>query len=317
MIDKQEALFMFNATAWKITARLVLAALVVTTGGLAQASPLSDADTRRVTIPAGDVELGATLYRPAGASGDLPAIVTAHGSAATTRDGVGFYTNAALSMGFAVLSFDKRGTGESTGEYVPFSVATSDRVFHDLAWDVAYSVQWLVDQDGIDATRIGLFGGSQAGWIMPLADTLLRDNTDIRLDFIIIGEGVPLTAGAEQAHDDALRQSVGTRQQVQRRDLFAAEAGAIAFGGETGFDPEPVLDATDTPMLWLFGLSDGVIPVLASIDRLGARIEAGETHHTVRVLPYGDHNFTNTATGERYDIATISRAWLTSLGVLD
>ena len=299
------------------SARLLIASLALAFGSAAGASPLSEAETMDVVIPAGDVRLGATLYRPAGAQGDLPAIVTAHGSAATTRDGVGFYTNTALAMGFAVLSFDKRGTGLSTGDYVPFSVATSDAVFHDLARDVVHSIEWLAVQDGIDETRIGLLGGSQAGWIMPLADTLLREASSIRLGFIIIGEGVPVTAGAEQAHDDSLRQTVAGRDSVIRADLMAAEAAAARFDGEDGFDPGPVLDATDTPMLWIFGLSDPVIPVLASIDRLGERIAAGETHHTVEILPFGDHNFTNTATGDRYDIAEIGRSWLTEIGVLE
>ena len=299
--------------------RLLLACLMLATGGLAAAaaSPLSEAETVDVVIPAGDVQLGATLYRPAGAQGDLPAIVTAHGSAATTREGVGFYTNTALAMGFAVLSFDKRGTGVSTGEYIPFSVATSDAVFHDLARDVAYSVDWLASQEGIDETRIGLLGGSQAGWIMPLADTLLREAGSPPPAFIIIGEGVPVSAGVEQAHDDGLRQAIGRRDTVVRTDLLAAETSAADFTGEPGFDPAPVLDATDTPMLWIFGLSDAVIPVLASVDVLGERIAAGETHHTLHILPFGDHNFTNTATGERYDIAAIGHDWLTGIGILD
>lgn len=308
---------MRNTPGWRKTVCLFIATLALVAGSPAHASPLSEAETVRVTIPAGDVALGATLYRPAGASGELPAIVTAHGSAATTRDGVGFYTNAALAMGFAVLSFDKRGTGESTGEYERFSVDTSDRVFHDLAWDVAHSVQWLAGQDGIDETRIGLFGGSQAGWIMPLADSLLRENTGIGIGFIIIGEGVSVSAGAEAAHEAALMQSVGARDTITRTDMLTAEAAAIAFTGEPGFDPAPVLDDSDTPTLWFFGLSDGVIPVLPSIDLIGARIENGETHHTVHILPFGDHNFTNTVTGERYDIAAISRDWLVSIGVLE
>ena len=297
---------------------LLITCVMLGTGGLAMAaSPLSEAETVDVVIPAGDVQLGATLYRPAGMQGDLPAIVTAHGSAPTTRDGVGFYTNAALAMGLAVLSFDKRGTGVSTGEYIPFSVATSDSAFHDLARDVAYSVEWLAGQEGIDETRIGLLGGSQAGWIMPLADTLLREAGSPPPAFIIIGEGVPVSAGAEQAHDGGLRQAIGRRDTVVRTDLLAAEAAAANFDGDPGFDPAPVLDATDTPMLWIFGLSDAVIPVLASIDALSERIAAGETHHTLHVLPFGDHNFTNTATGERYDIAAIGRDWLTQIGILD
>jgi hypothetical protein len=54
----------------------------------------------------------------------------------------------------------------------------------------------LSKQQGIDPERIGLIGGSQAGWIMPLAasqEPLVR--------FIIAGAGVPLSAGAENIHE--------------------------------------------------------------------------------------------------------------------
>ena len=293
----------------------IVAALTLS-GTPTLASPLSESTREDVRIMAGDVELGATLYRPAGSEGDLPAIVTAHGSAPSTRDGVGYYTNLALGLGFAVLSFDKRGTGESSGEYVPFSVETSDAAFRDLAADVAYSMAWLVEQDGIDETRIGLLGGSQAGWIMPLADMMLQQEHGITIDFIITGEGVPVSAGSEQAQGPAFFASLGERDVPTRADMLAGDQASYAYEGPTGFDPDPVLSASQTPILWIFGLSDWVIPVLPSIDALGERIEAGETHHTVHILPFGDHNFTNTSTGERYDLLSISRDWLTRQGVL-
>ncbi|WP_203291736.1 alpha/beta hydrolase family protein [Maricaulis parjimensis] len=301
-----------------ISARYIvsLVACLTLAGTPALASPLSESSQEEVWIEADDVRLGATLYRPAGATGDLPAIVTAHGSAPSTRDGVGYYTNLALSMGFAVLSFDKRGTGLSSGEYVPFSVETSDAAFHELARDVAFAMDWLVEQDGIDNTRLGLLGGSQAGWIMPLADTMLQEDFDIQIHFIITGEGVPVSAGVEQAQGTALVASVGNRQVPTRRDILAGDAAAYAYDGPDGFDPSMALSASDTPIFWIFGLSDWVIPVMPSIDAIGERIAAGETRHHLHILPFGDHNFTNTSTGERYDLARICRDWLVSQGVL-
>lgn len=272
----------------------------------------SKVEERRVTIAAGDVLLGASLYRPGNAKGDLPAIVTAHGSAPSTREGVGFYTHRALEMGFAVLSFDKRGTGESTGAYEPFTVAESARVFQDLAMDVVWSARWLAEQDGIDETRIGLFGGSQAGWIMPLAASL-----EPAVSFIIIGEGNPVTAGEEAIHGHYLVAQTGSEAGAESAIVAQADAILEAYDGDHGFDPAPALEALDIPVLWIFGLRDSVIPVIPSLTRLETLIKSGKTNHEVHVFAFGDHSFNNTATGGRYDVTGVAEPWLREIGVLD
>ncbi|MEM9495745.1 MAG: CocE/NonD family hydrolase [Pseudomonadota bacterium] len=267
---------------------------------------------RRVHIEAGDVVLGASLYRPSTARGLLPAIVTAHGSAASTREGVGFYTHRALEMGFAVLSFDKRGVGETSGQHYPFDVESSDQVFNDLASDVAHAVRWFATQDGIDASRIGLFGGSQAGWIMPLAAS-----KEPIVSFIVIGEGVPLSAGRENAHEKYLMARGGVDGDVSPVLIAAADAFIAAFDGVEGYDPEPVLLALDIPVLWIFGLRDAVIPVLPSIARLERLIRDGKANNDVVVLPFGDHSFNNLATGERYDLVDVIEPWLRKHAIID
>ena len=267
---------------------------------------------QKVLIEAGDIMLGATLYRPAGVTGAVPAIVTAHGSAPSTREGVGFYTNRALEMGFAVLSFDKRGTGDSSGEYEAFTVEQSDRIFHDLAMDVVWSVRWLAKQDRIDASRIGLLGGSQAGWVMPLAAS-----NEPLVKFIIIGEGVPLSAGEEAVHENYLLTHAPDAETYDELPIAEADQALYQYDGMTGYDPAPQLEALDIPVLWFFGLRDWVIPVTPSIDRLEALISSGKSNHEVHVFAFGDHNFTNRATGERYDLVAIMQPWLMKHGFLD
>jgi dienelactone hydrolase len=309
--------------AW-LTGFIVVMSISI--GGAARATPLDDATQTRVQIQAGDVVLGATLYRPAGASGVLPAIVTAHGSAPSTRDGVGFYTDRALGLGFAVLSFDKRGTGESTGTYEAFNVADSPRVFHDLAMDVVWSVRWIAQQDNIDPSRIGLFGGSQAGWIMPLAASLLTEDDDPAIRFMIIGEGVAVSTGEENAHEDEIMSLIagqrasgqlGPDEAATPQIIAAGDVALAAYDGPLGFDPQEILANIEVPSLWLFGLRDQVIPVLPSITRLGEHLAAGKTNNHIHVFPFGDHNFRNAITGERYDVAGVSRDWLADIGVLD
>ncbi|RMB08737.1 alpha/beta hydrolase family protein [Eilatimonas milleporae] len=271
----------------------------------------SDFTEERVVIDAGDISLGASLYRPRSVSGDVPLMVIGHGSAPTDRTGVGFYTHNALNMGVAVLSFDKRGIGVSTGEYVRFSVDGSIDLFDALANDMVAAVEWAATRPGIDAARIGLFGGSQAGWIMPLA----ASRTDL-VKFIVIGEGTPVSAGEEAVHGETIRRYRGSEfdNSVTPAEIAQADAALEAFTGENGFDPLPVLKSLDIPILWLFGLRDAVIPVTPSLSRLERLTAAGRGNHTVFVFPFGDHNFRNVATGRRYDIQRPIMTWMIENG---
>ncbi len=272
------------------------------------ANPLENAVTQDVFISVGDMEMGATLYRPKGVNSALPAIVTGHGSAPSTRKGVEFYTRHALALGFAVLSFDKRGTGASGGKYERFSVSGSDRNFRQLASDMEYAVRWLARQKGIDASRIGLFGGSQAGWIMTLAAS-----NEPKVSFVIVGEGVAISAGLEALHGDIGGDAEWDDERILQADLAVLRAPP---GIEAGYDPRPALLKSNTPTLWIFGLRDPVIPVAASIKALEDLIKDGKANNEVLVLPFGDHNFLNVATGERYDIGALVAPWLKRIDIL-
>ena len=266
-----------------------------------------------MTIPAADVTLAATLYVPAHAKGKLPAVVLGHGSAPSTRAMMGFWTNTALKSGVAVLVFDKRGTGASTGTFEPFDVARSPTQFKHLASDLVYAVRWLARQPGIDAARIGLMGGSQAGWTMPLAaaeEPLVR--------FIVAGCGVPLPSAVEAVHErylNTLRPWPDSRPSV--RQVHAADAHAMDYKGEPGFDPRPVLEKLTIPVLWIFGLYDHVIPTNLSIERIGEYQRAGKKNFEIHVLPFADHNFRNVFTSERYDPSEAAGAWLRQKGFVE
>src|SRR5262252_10492392 len=122
----------------------------------------------------GDVVLAFTLDLPEG-PGPFPAVVMGHGSGRVTRDQLVWASRHFTDLGFAVLRFDKRGVGESTGQFVFVGTKDSPWVFPQLASDVAAGVRFLRTRHEIDGRRIGLFGVSQAGWILPLAARDLGD----------------------------------------------------------------------------------------------------------------------------------------------
>ena len=89
-------------------------------------------------------------------NGPFPAIVLGHGSGKVTRDQLRWAADRFVAMGFAVLRFDKRGVGESTGTYVFVGYRDSEEVFPVLASDIAAGVRFLRTRPEIDGKRIGL-----------------------------------------------------------------------------------------------------------------------------------------------------------------
>ena len=107
----------------------------------------------------GKVNLAGTLVLPE-SPGAHPAVVLFHGSGPQTRDL--FTARWFASQGIAALAYDKRGVGESTGDFraVPFM---------ELCDDGLAAIGYLKSRKEIDAKQIGAWGLSQGGWLGPLA----------------------------------------------------------------------------------------------------------------------------------------------------
>jgi len=114
---------------------------------------LQDSIVEELVIKHDGVSLAAT-YSPAGDT----ALVALHGAGAGTRDYFLYrhLHNLLPEIGIGVVTFDRRGEGQSTGD-------SSRGRFEVQARDA------LAVRDAIDARRVGLWGVSQGGWTAPLA----------------------------------------------------------------------------------------------------------------------------------------------------
>jgi dienelactone hydrolase len=146
------------------------------------------------TFQSGELKLRGKLVLPEGA-GPFPVVVLVHGSESDSAVDYYFEPYMYAANGFAGLVFDKRGTGESEGQYL--------QNFDILSDDVLAAVHWLRRQQTIDASRIHLAGFSQGGWIAPLA--ALKDG---HIRSVLVGYGVmlPVTAEDRWGYVYALRQ---------------------------------------------------------------------------------------------------------------
>jgi len=180
-----------------------------------------------VTFANGDVSLAGTLTTPP-SGGPFPAVVMITGSGAQNRDEeiFGFKPFQMIAdhftrNGIAVLRYDDRGVGGSTG-----SVAQSTS--EDFAGDVLQAVAYLQTRDDIDANHIGLVGHSEGGIIAPIAATssesvafiVLMAGTSVTGEEILFAQGEAILR-ANGATAEQLRE----QREMQSRMFEAVRAG--------------------------------------------------------------------------------------------
>lgn len=139
--------------------------------------------------PIDGVSLSGTLALPNN-KGSFPTVILISGSGPQNRNEelLGHKPFLLISdflckKGFAVLRFDDRGVGKSTGE---FSTATTE----DFAGDVEAALLFLQARKDIDSNKIGLIGHSEGGIIAPMIASKSDD-----VDFIVLLAGTALPGG--------------------------------------------------------------------------------------------------------------------------
>jgi pimeloyl-ACP methyl ester carboxylesterase len=231
------------------------------------------------------ITLAGLLALPA-TPGPHPALVMLHGSERGQRNNLGqqLMRGFLLSQGFALLSFDKRGVDDSEGIY---QEAASETNLTVQAQDALAGVNYLLGRDEIDDSHIGLIGGSQAGWIIPIAASQSND-----VAFFIITSGPVVSVGTEDLYsafaNDGEAPSQYTQEEISEQlSLFPA----------SGFDPVPLIESLQQPGLWLWGDQDKNIPVPESVSNLEAMIAQGKTNFSYKVFPNVDHFLARSTTG--------------------
>jgi dipeptidyl aminopeptidase/acylaminoacyl peptidase len=278
----------------RIQARWILAAAGVLTAAAAlwgwSRLPRYPGDPEPISFSNGDVRLSGILVKPrASDHGGVPAVVFVHGSGPSTVDDPiwTYHARAFAKRGFAVLVYDKRGSGRSTG-----SLAQAD--YRDLAGDVAAAVHYLRTRPDIDPAKIGLLGRSEGGWVTPIAAPAAAP-----LAFIVFSAGptVPQLEETlyqarrrlERAGIDATR--IDSIIAARRAEMKAAGAGLTGAAAIPFYDPLPALRALDVPLLALYAEKDEAIPTDTCIAVLRKLIAAGHTNIEIRTFQHVGHNF--------------------------
>jgi pimeloyl-ACP methyl ester carboxylesterase len=146
--------------------------------------------------------LAGTLTLPDRA-GVFPAVILIAGSGPNDRNETLFGHKPFLVIsdyltrnGFAVLRYDKRGVGASTGDY-------SKATIQHFTDDAQAAMEYLRQRKEIDPSHIGLLGHSEGGMIAPMVAAM-----DKKIAFIVLMAG-PGTRGIEvvmDQNDHSMRQ---------------------------------------------------------------------------------------------------------------
>jgi dipeptidyl aminopeptidase/acylaminoacyl peptidase len=122
-----------------------------------------DIREEKVTITGGSVPLQGILALPEQDEGPFGLVVFVHGDGPIDATHETFYRplwEAFAKAGYASLSWDKPGINGAPGNWL-------DQSMEDRAAETEAAIEWVRGRPDIDSSRIGLWGASQAGWVMP------------------------------------------------------------------------------------------------------------------------------------------------------
>lgn len=285
---------------------------------------------------AANVTLAGTLTLPKG-PGPFPAALLIAGSGPHDRDEslanhkpflvlADFLTR----RGVAVLRYDKRGIGKSTG-----SVDSATTL--DLASDAAAAITYLKSRHEIDSARVGLIGHSEGAmiapylaakskdisWLILLAapattgqDTLLNQSELIGRVGGLSDAQLVASLSFDRAAYDLVRQEQNSGVLTTKLKQLVHDSGLDAtlppsalevqlrmmtspwFRFFLDYDPLPNLGNTKCPVLALYGQKDLQVPAKSNLPLLQKALsDAGNTQADVRQLPELNHLFQHAFSG--------------------
>lgn len=282
----------------------------------AKAPPYSEEE---VAFASGDVRLAGTLTLPSG-PGRHPAVALLTGSGAQDRDEeiFGFRPFRILAdhlarNGIAVLRFDDRGVGGSSGSLAETTTET-------LAADALAAAGLLRGHARVDPKAVGLLGHSEGGLVAALAAArspdiaflVLLASSGVRGDRLISSqieallklsgspqEQIATTLALQERVYRAIRSGEGWEELAKEiPDAQLAPARSAWFRYFIDLDPAATLRQVRKPVLAIFGELDIQVPAGPNRDAtVRALEEGGNRNVTVHTIPGANHLFQKATTG--------------------
>ncbi len=205
--------------------------------------------------------------------GRYPAMVFVSGSGNGSRTEFTPQAEFLARAGVVTVAFDKRTVGYNF----------RDRDFGLLADDALRMVEYLRSRPDVDPLRVGIWGVSEGGWVVPIA---AAKSASVGFVVLVSSPNVsPLRQVAWALNEQLLR----LRAPAGARDLLIRAMGGIGFDF-LRYDAQPALSRVKQPVLAFYGTTDPSIPFVESTHALTKGMkEAGNDRYTIRFMDRGDH----------------------------
>lgn len=274
--------------------------------------------------------LAATLTVPRGA-GPFPAAILLVGSGPLDRDETDGGHRPFLVLadhltrsGIAVLRYDKRGIGKSSGSY-------DDATTADFASDAEAALAFLKARKGINPQKIGIVGHSEGGiiasmvasrlssvdWIALLAGPATKGEETLLIQSDLITRAAGMTNDQVEKSLDFDRQSYNLVRHEKNRTALESDLADLVKVSGIGpamppafvqrqihwtsspwfryfldYDPVPALQRTKCPVLALSGEKDLQVPPKENLPLIRKALEdGGNKDFKVLELPGLNHEF--------------------------
>ncbi|WP_281634453.1 alpha/beta hydrolase family protein [Flavobacterium luteolum] len=278
---KNKTAFFKQVLKGKKTCTYILLMLLLFITNYASAIP-SNFTTKEVKFVSEGISLSGTIFIP---NNMQAAVVIVHGSGQEKR--MTDFATTLANNGVAVLTYDKRGVGESGGVYAGPEVGTNNVDFSNLnllSLDVSAAVNTLSKSLSNNKISIGLIGGSQAGWIIPLA---AEKNKNVK--FMTIFSGALITVKEQlrfQFYTNGDKNFWDTHSEEEARKHVFNDPNKYEF---VDTDPKGILSKLSIPGIWIFGGKDIQVPANLSIEYLDALKSKGKPYD-YKLFPNLGHN---------------------------
>lgn len=282
-------------------------------------------ETEKFVFESGHFKVVGELRVPSG-DGKYPLVIMVHGDGPAYKSYFFSLKKCFLRAGYATLMWDKPGSGQSTGK---FSQARLRAERAEILLDAISNVKSHLK---IDPDNIGVWGISQAGYVIPMA---LPKTDDISF-MIMVGcpgeNGILQTAYLiqRQLEFEGVTEEEAKQAENHFIQLFYAETfeqyikhakplydnpvqremGFVsALWDKTNwkphspekegfFNPINIIEKTTIPVLAFFGEKDTQVNPIQGLEAYKkALTKAGNTNFRVELIPNADHNIILCKTG--------------------
>jgi pimeloyl-ACP methyl ester carboxylesterase len=296
--------------------------LIIATGATAAQTPNAPGfDREEIRFTSGSFQLAGELLTPR-CEGPYPVVVYVWGAGPTNRKRLIEHSQLLrifLEKGFAVLVYDKPGSGDSKGEF------DNRSLFKERAAILVDAIGLLQRRKGVNPEAIGLYGSSQASYVMAVALGRTRG-----IAFVICSS-CPMENSIEQGGylvSNYVRCEGGTQEEGRRAgDAYVRRARARTYAeyrtaaayldgipairdglgwagivaeadftptdtaSESFFDPSTAIGSLKIPILALFAERDRQIDPNQGAEAFRRLLSRGASElSSVAVIPGADHN---------------------------